>query len=112
MYAEGRGVPRDRAEAVKWYRMAAEQGFCVSQNNLGVAYQEDLSFLEDNFPEMLETVDPNVRVRFEAAREVSALDFITDTRKVAELAAAADERPSKATPARRACSPTASASKT
>ena len=53
---------------------------------------EGLSFLEDNYPEMLETLDPNVRVRMEAAREVSALDFFTDMRKVAELASAADER--------------------
>ncbi|MBM3508219.1 MAG: SEL1-like repeat protein, partial [Alphaproteobacteria bacterium] len=26
MYAEGQGVPQDHAEAVKWYRRAAEQG--------------------------------------------------------------------------------------
>jgi uncharacterized protein len=27
MYAEGRGVQQDYAEAVKWYRKSAEQGF-------------------------------------------------------------------------------------
>jgi len=26
MYAEGRGVPQDDAEAVRWYGLAAEQG--------------------------------------------------------------------------------------
>ena len=26
MYRTGRGVPKDFAEAVKWYRLAAEQG--------------------------------------------------------------------------------------
>ena len=26
MYSNGEGVPQDYAEAVKWYRMAAEQG--------------------------------------------------------------------------------------
>ena len=26
MYANGRGVPQDYAEAMKWYRLAAEQG--------------------------------------------------------------------------------------
>ncbi len=26
MYAEGQGVPQDDAEAVRWYRKAAEQG--------------------------------------------------------------------------------------
>ena len=26
MYYQGKGVPRDYAEVVKWYRLAAEQG--------------------------------------------------------------------------------------
>ena len=38
MYAEGRGVPRDDAEAVRWYRLAAEQGHAYAQFNLGVMY--------------------------------------------------------------------------
>jgi TPR repeat protein len=33
-YEEGRGVAKDGAEAVKWYRMAAEQGHIPSQVNL------------------------------------------------------------------------------
>ena len=32
MYANGRGVPKDDAEAVAWYRKAAEQGNAVAQN--------------------------------------------------------------------------------
>jgi TPR repeat protein len=27
MYANGKGVPEDDKEAVKWYRLAAEQGY-------------------------------------------------------------------------------------
>ena len=38
MYANGRGVPRDDAEAVRWFRLAAEQGTAIAQYNLGVAY--------------------------------------------------------------------------
>ncbi len=38
MYGWGKGVPRDYAEAVKWYRKAAEQGYAGSQNNLGLMY--------------------------------------------------------------------------
>jgi hypothetical protein len=38
MYANGDGVPKDSAEAVKWYRKAAEQGNAVAQNNLGAMY--------------------------------------------------------------------------
>jgi TPR repeat protein len=35
IYANGLGVKRDRAEAVKWYRLAAEQGNDIAQNYLG-----------------------------------------------------------------------------
>ncbi len=37
-YYNGQGVPQDYAEAVKWYRMAAEQGNAAAQYDLGVAY--------------------------------------------------------------------------
>jgi TPR repeat protein len=39
MYAEGRGVPQDNAEAVKWYRRAAEWN-ADAQYNLGLMYAE------------------------------------------------------------------------
>ena len=38
MYAKGQGVPQDYAEAVKWYRLAADQGIPTAQNNLGFMY--------------------------------------------------------------------------
>lgn len=38
MYNFGRGVPRDDAEAVKWYRLAAEQGDPEAQFTLGGMY--------------------------------------------------------------------------
>ena len=38
MYANGEGVPQDYAEAVKWYRRAAEQGYAAAQYNLGAVY--------------------------------------------------------------------------
>ena len=37
-YALGEGVPEDKAEAVKWYRLAAAQGNAGAQAILGVAY--------------------------------------------------------------------------
>jgi TPR repeat protein len=37
-YETGRGVPQDYAEAVRWYRMAAEQGNARGQGNLGFMY--------------------------------------------------------------------------
>ena len=35
-YANGRGVPKDDAEAARWCRMAAEQGYASAQYNLGL----------------------------------------------------------------------------
>jgi TPR repeat protein len=39
MYQVGHGVPRDYAEALKWYRLAAEQGAATAQTALGLMYQ-------------------------------------------------------------------------
>ncbi len=39
MYYEGRSVPKDEAEAMKWLRKAAEQGHAFAQFNLGVMYE-------------------------------------------------------------------------
>ena len=38
VYADGRGVPEDDVEAVKWFRKAAEQGYAVAQTMLGLMY--------------------------------------------------------------------------
>ena len=38
MYSTGRGVPKDNTEAVRWYRMAAEQGLARAQCRLGGMY--------------------------------------------------------------------------
>ena len=38
MYAYGQGVPKDDAQAVKWYRLAADQGEAGAQDNLGLMY--------------------------------------------------------------------------
>ena len=38
MYSEGREVPQNDAEAVRWYRLAADQGNAVAQVNLGWMY--------------------------------------------------------------------------
>jgi len=38
MYEKGHGVPRDRAEAVRWYRAAAARGHVKAQHTLGLLY--------------------------------------------------------------------------
>jgi TPR repeat protein len=40
MHVTGEGVPQDHAEAVKWYRLAADQGLAEAQYNLGVSYYD------------------------------------------------------------------------
>ena len=47
MYENGEGVPQDYAEAVKWYRRAAEQGYAVAQNNLGSMYYNGTGVPQD-----------------------------------------------------------------
>ena len=48
MYDEGRGVAKDDAEAVRWYRKAADQGMASAQYNLGVMYDEGEGVTENN----------------------------------------------------------------
>jgi TPR repeat protein len=38
MYFNGNGVPKDDAEAARWFRLAAEQGRADTQSNLGLMY--------------------------------------------------------------------------
>ena len=47
MYAKGEGVPQDDPEAVRWYRLAAEQGQADAQYGLGV-YATGRGVLKDS----------------------------------------------------------------
>ena len=38
MYGAGQGIAQDYKEAVKWYRLAAEQGDALGQVDLGLMY--------------------------------------------------------------------------
>ena len=38
MYSNGQGVPESNTEAVKWYRLAANQGNAIAQYNIGIMY--------------------------------------------------------------------------
>ena len=44
MYDNGRGVTQDYAEALKWYRLAAEQGLADAQTWLGLMYGRAVRF--------------------------------------------------------------------
>jgi len=47
MYNEGLGVPQDYKEAVRLYRLAAEQGHAEAQYNLGQMYRQGLGVPQD-----------------------------------------------------------------
>ena len=46
-YDIGKGVPKDEAEAVKWYRKAADQGNVGGQFGLGMAYANGQGVAKD-----------------------------------------------------------------
>ena len=48
MYYIGLSVPQDNSEAVKWYRLAAEQGSASAQYNLGLMHYKGKGVATDN----------------------------------------------------------------
>lgn len=47
MYEAGRGIERNRSEAISWFLKAAGQGDAYSQSHLGYAYEEGLGVARD-----------------------------------------------------------------
>ncbi|MBA3613894.1 MAG: sel1 repeat family protein [Nitrospirales bacterium] len=47
MFATGQGVPQDDVEAMRWYRLAGEQGFSWAQSKLGEMYFKGQGVPED-----------------------------------------------------------------
>ena len=47
MYEHGQGVAQDYKEAVKWYRLAGEQGYIQAQFNLGGMYVKGQGVTQD-----------------------------------------------------------------
>jgi hypothetical protein len=48
MYYNGLGVPQDYKIAVKWFRLAAEQGDATAQDSLGVMYAKGHGVPQDD----------------------------------------------------------------
>jgi TPR repeat protein len=46
-YENGHGVVQDPAEAVRWYHLAADQGYARAQYNLGVCYRTGTGVVQD-----------------------------------------------------------------
>jgi len=47
MYDNGDGVPQDYKEAVKWWKLSAEQGRASAQYNLGLMYKNGQGVPQD-----------------------------------------------------------------
>ena len=47
MYANGTGVEKDDAEAVRWYRKAADKGEALAMSNLGRMYDQGSGVAKD-----------------------------------------------------------------
>jgi TPR repeat protein len=79
MYVDGKGVVQDYAEAVKWYRLAAAQGYADAQFNLGLMYGDGLGVLK-NYKKAhmwlnlaaLKGDSKSANVRKEVAKEMTA----------------------------------------
>ena len=48
MYDTGEGVPQDYPEAIRWYRLAADQGHASAQGSLGVMYGSGQGVTQDD----------------------------------------------------------------
>jgi uncharacterized protein len=46
-YSHGQGVAKDEAEAVKWYRKAAEQNHAYAQYKMGLSYYQGIGVAKD-----------------------------------------------------------------
>ena len=53
---------------------------------------EGLSFMSEHYPDRIETLDPNIGARIEAARGISAVDYFTERRLILALARQVDEK--------------------
>ena len=73
-YAEGRGVAKDDAEAVRWYRKAAAQADANAQYNLGVMYSEGIGVAKDK------------AIAVSWYRKAAAQGFADAKKRLAELA--------------------------
>jgi TPR repeat protein len=51
MYQYGQGVTQSYQEAVKWYKLAADQGHASAQNNLGRIYANGGQGVSQNYQE-------------------------------------------------------------
>ncbi len=68
MYNEGKGVSQNYKTAVKWFRLAAEQGNADAQNNLGLMYNSGKrQFLKSDGGKSNQTQDEGIPQNYKIA---------------------------------------------
>ena len=67
MYAKGLGVPQNYKEALRLFRLSAEQGYAQAQFNLGLMYDRGQGVSKD-YTESIKWLKLAAEQRFEAAQ--------------------------------------------
>jgi hypothetical protein len=104
MYLDGDGVPQNDAEAVRFFRLAADQGYAVAQYNLGVMYANGQGVPQDDVQAHMwlnlvasrstgEVHDLSVKNRDIAAAKMTAEQFAEAQRLAREWDAAHPREP-------------------
>ena len=88
MYYNGQGVQRDYAEATKWVRKAAEQGYAPAQADLGVLYWNGQGVPQDvvlayMWLSLAATQQPDVEVERDVAASEMTPDEIAEAQRLA-----------------------------
>ena len=87
MYDNGRGVPQDHKEAVRWSRLAAAQGYANAQSNLGAMYANGASVIKNN---IVAYALFNIAAANGAATAAEIRTLITQTMTASEIEAGQD----------------------
>ena len=58
----------------------------------GIFGAEGQSFIEEYYPERMDTLDPNVAERFTVGKEITAIDYLKAIRRISKLAREANEK--------------------
>ncbi len=88
IYREGQGVPRDNAEAFKWYLRAANQGTADAQLAAGLMYTEDIGVPKDNVQAYKWLALSSLRDLSGLSEGAKARDFVAGRMSLEEIDAA------------------------
>jgi hypothetical protein len=97
MYASGQGISKDYAQAVQWYRRAADQGIARAQFNLGVMYSRGQGVLQDyieahKWMNLAAAVPESAAARDRLAQDMTPAQIAEAERRSQEWTAAFENR--------------------